>query len=369
MARARTLRGKLARWIFLSTALSLAVFGVAAWIVVSVHEQGEVLEGGVAEPPSEVRDEVLLAMAFATPVGLGLATLGALLLTRRALRPVDRIIEEAALMGATDLGRRLPVPADDGELRTLVTTLNGLLERVERGQASLALFAADASHELRTPLAVLASELEVALRRSRTTAEWETVARTSLDEVQRMSRLVSGLLALARAEVGVAQAGTPLELAVLLEQVVAGLQPAASAAGITLQLEVATSPGECALHGTTDALASAIGNVVGNALRYTPRGGRVVVRLARRGPELVLTVDDDGPGLAPDELERVFEPFARGAQGSRVDASAGAVPGVGLGLAITRRIVERHGGRVRAEPRVPAGARFVLTLPAAAVAS
>ncbi len=368
MARARTLRGKLARWIFLSTALSLAVFGVAAWIVVSLHEEGEVLEGGVAEPPSEVRDEVLLAMAFATPVGLGLATLGALLLTRRALRPVDRIIEEAALMGASDLGRRLPVPADDGELRTLVTTLNGLLERVERGQAGLALFAADASHELRTPLAVLASELEVALRRSRTPAEWEAVARTSLDEVQRLSRLVSGLLALARADV-VPQAGTALELGVLLEQVVAGQQPAASAAGVSLQLEVAAPPGACALRGSPEALASAIGNVVGNAIRYTPRGGRVLVTLARHGGELSITVADDGPGLAPEELERVFEPFARGVQGNRVDGSPGAVPGVGLGLAITRRIVERHGGQVRAEPRAPAGARFVLTLPAATTPS
>jgi len=359
----RTLRGRLTLWIVLSTALSLTIFAAVAYMVV-MYEEGREEDTLTAEAQSaDVLDEVLTAMAFAAPVGLALAAGGAFWMTRRALRPIDQVIGAAATISADKLDARLPVPRADGELRDLVGSLNGLLERIERGYASLSLFTADASHELRTPLTVIGNELEVALRRPRSVDEWQASARTSLDEVLRLGRLVDALLRMARTEAEPPGRGERVELAVLIEQVVAAHGAAAARAGVS----VASAPGETSASITADpdALRSAIANLVSNAIRYTPRGGSVTVALERRdATHVAILVDDTGPGVAADEREAIFVPFARGTQGKRADdASAG----LGLGLAIARRIATRLGGTLHAESRPGGGgARFVLALPGTA---
>jgi len=359
----RSLRGRLALWIGLSTAASLLVFAVVAYLASRAVETEQGEAGAEAESPAVSREEVMIAMAFAAPVGLILATAGALWLTRRALAPVDRVIEAAGSIGADRLDRRLPVPARDDELRDLVVALNGLLDRLEGGYAALDTFAADASHELRTPLAVIGSELEVALRRPRSAAEWETSARTSLDELRRLGRLVDALLRLARAGTGRPVADQSVDLVAVVAQVVAAQRGAAAAAEIALDDTLAAGP--AVISGDADAIDCAVGNLLGNAIRYTPRGGRVSVALAVAGGRASVEVADTGPGLDAGEVDSVFEPFTRGHQGRAADQRGDGPPGLGLGLTLARRIAERHGGRLTAGAGDGGGARFVLELPLA----
>jgi signal transduction histidine kinase len=357
----RTLRGRLAVWIGLSTLVSLVVFAVVAFMAALLVERAED-DPDDRETVADVRNEVLTAMAFAAPVGLALAAGGALWLTRRALLPVDQVIREAAAISADRLDRRLSVPDSEGELRELVVALNHLLERVERGHESLAAFAGDASHELRTPLAVIESELEVALRRPRTTLEWEASARTSLDELRRLARLVDALLRLSRQDAGPAAPAAPVDLGALVEDVIAGQAGAADRAGVTVAYYAAD--GELAVAADPDGLASAVGNLLANAIRYAPDGSEVDVALRRRDGRVTVRVDDRGPGLAPGEDAEVFAPFVRGQAGRAADAGD-APTGLGLGLAVARRAVERHGGTVTTAPRPGGGARFEIDLPLA----
>jgi signal transduction histidine kinase len=360
-SRRGTLRRRLALWIFLSTALSFVNFALIAYVVVLVEEQDEIESGEPEDIPGDARDEVLTALAFAAPVGLALATGGALWLTRRALAPVDRVIAAASEITTEDLDRRIPLEGATGELRALVDALNGLLARLERGYQGLSLFAADASHALRTPMAVIASELEVALRRTRTTAEWEASARTALEELRRLGKLVDALLLLTRSGAAPGRAQR-IDLAAFADEVVSSHQARAREAGVSLAGPVVDDAP--AVEAVPDALGSALSNLLANAIRYTPRGAAVALSLERRAPgRVALLVDDGGPGLAEGEVESVFTPFWRGAQGRARDAAGGEPVGLGLGLAIARRVVEQHGGRLTAENRTAGGARFTIELP------
>ncbi len=359
----RTLRSRLALWIALSTALSQLLFAAAAYAVILVTEADD-------HTPQAVRDEattqVLGALALATPIGLALAIGGALLLGRRALAPVDRMLHAATEISADRIDQRLPVPAQDGELRDLVLGLNSLLDRLEAGYVALASFTADVSHELRTPLAVIANELEVALRRSRSAVEWEGSARTSLDEIWRLGRLVDALLRLARSDTAAPPGLTAIDAEALVEEVVAGHASAASAAALTIDLEPRGAPDvPLMVRGEPDALASAIGNVIANAVRYTPAGGRIAVAIEQRDGRAAIIVDDSGPGIAPDEVGRIFAPFGRGSAGRARDARRDGPAGLGLGLPIAQRIAVRHGGQLWTERAPTGGARFVLELPLA----
>src|ERR1044071_2631838 len=180
----RSLRGRVALWMFIATSMSLAIFAIAAYVAIRVEESIERSDPDVAAEAS--RRQVLTPLAIAAPLGLALSTIGALWLSRRALAPVDRTIKAAREITVDNLDRRIDLPERDDELRALVVALNDLLDRVERGHRALAMFTADASHELRTPIAAIASELEVALRRPRSPDEWAQSARTALAELHRL---------------------------------------------------------------------------------------------------------------------------------------------------------------------------------------
>lgn len=301
--------------------------------------------------PSDVLHEVLLAMAFAAPLGLGLAVGGAAWITSRALRPLDDVIGAARTMTVADLGRRLPVPPGDDELARLVATLNQLFARLEHGRADLERFADDASHELRTPLSVVASELEIALRRPRSAGEWETTARTSLEEVRRLARLVHAMLRLARAEP--LHSVEPIELARLVDRAIASraVLPEASQPPVVERRPAAASW----VDGDAEALAVAVSNLLDNAVRHAAAGGRVVISLERKNGHILVHFDDSGPGVPPSRRDAIFAPYARG-DGAHRD-------GAGLGLAIARRIAERHDGTLTASDAPGGGARFTLSLP------
>ena len=232
--------------------------------------------------------------------------------------------------------------------------LNDVLERIETGVAAQRQFAADASHELRTPLAVMSTQLEVARRKPREAPHWERVADEVLAELKRTNQLVEKLIQLARSgDAGLHHA--PTDLRALAAAAVDRASALATSRGVAVEL----APGG-KVDGELDAEAIAIvlDNLLRNAIDHSPKGERIVVRV-EAGPKLL--VEDRGPGVPADQRERIFQPFARGTQ-RQADRAVGT--GVGLGLAISKRIVAGHHGSISVEDRDGGGARFVVTLPA-----
>lgn len=365
--RRGSLSASLGRWIGISTAFSLAVFAATAALVLQFAEAQEAEDEmrGTAEPVEpldEALAEVSTAMLVAAPLGLLLAVSGARWLARRAVARVVAVSDTATRMTVEHLGERLPVSPAGDELDTLAVALNGLFARIEDGVALQRQFAADASHELRSPLAVLSTTLEVARRRPRTSEEWEAVSDRALHEVQHMTRLVESLLQLARA--GTIPQTAPVAVQGLVDEVFSRLEAEATNAKVRLHAELA---GPIAVQVDHELVTVALGNIVANAIAHSPEGGTVRVEAITGTADVSIRVADQGPGVPPQERERIFHPLVRGAAATA--DRVGRRVGLGLGLAIARRVVEGHGGQILVEDGPGGGAVFSFCLPRAAAPS
>ena len=359
--RPRSLAQQLALWIALSTATSLMVFAAIAYVVAVGVEYSEPADE--QDPPDVINHEAQVtvgrAILIAGPVCLLLAVGGAVVFTRRTLRPLDEVVRAAALITPRELNRRLPVSAAY-EVQTVVVALNRLLERLEQGFTALGRFAGDASHELRTPLAVIGVELEVMLRSSHSREEWDAAARTCLQQIQHLTRLVDTLLQMARAEGTTNPAGAVADLQAVIDHVISTIGPRARERGVYLGGAPSGQADGAQIVADPDAVASALSNVVDNAVQYTPVGGEILVWWSPDGEgKLVVHVDDSGPGIPVEDEQRIFEPFTRGATAGE------ATSGFGLGLAIARNICERNDATIRVGRSPSGGARFSLAFPAA----
>ena len=273
---------------------------------------------------------VLLSSLVAALLAAALATV----LARRALRPLRRLSSGARAIERTgDASQRLPAPQARDELGTLAETLNAMLASLERAREAEQRFVGDASHELRTPLTALRGNIAYAARHG---ADPEVLAEIEADAA-RLGVLLDDLLALAREDAAAPVRGEPVDLAQLAHE--------AADAGTHVDAEPVMVLGE------RPALERAVGNLVRNARKHGPPGGRIEIAVERDGDRARISVADEGPGLGPDQAEHAFERFWRGP-----GASGG---GSGLGLAIVRAIAERHGGRVSVD-----GSRFTIELPA-----
>lgn len=331
--------------------MSLSLFAAIAFVVVIAEEYAEPEVDAPEVILNEARTQVGHSMLIAAPIGLCLAVAGAALSASRALRPLDHVIRTAARLTTRQLNERLPVPDQQDEVRDLVVTLNDLLARLETGFAALDQFAADASHELRTPLTVIATELEVMLQNPRSIPEWEKSARVCLDEARHLTQLIAVLLDMARLERNPSASTVGIPLRVVIERALNIVTPIAGARGVGLGSELGDEVDRIAF-GDGDALISAFVNVVDNAVRYTQRGGVVQISTEAASEEFVVVhVDDTGPGIEEGEQGRIFEPFERGRAGRNES-------GVGLGLAIARRICEHNGAMLSVARSSSGGARF-----------
>ena len=294
----------------------------------------------VAGTTAETRDTLASTRRLVLLVALVAAALGAALatvLTRRALRPLTRLSSGAREIGDTgDASQRLPTPAAADEVGELATTLNAMLASLERAREAERRFVGDASHELRTPLTALRGNVDYLARHGPD----PEVLRELEAGAARLSGLLDDLLALAREDAAAPVRGEPVDLAEIAR--------AAAAGEAAAEVEAEPAP----VLGERHALERAAGNLVRNARRHGPAGGRIAVTVEREGDRARLSVADEGPGLSAAEAAHAFERFWRG-PGARGEGS-------GLGLAIVRAIAERHGGGVRVE-----GSRFTLDLPAA----
>ena len=308
----------------------------------------------VARPLAELQQSVgLLRTALIVAYPLLLLVLAALAwrVVGAALRPVDALRAGAAAITGGDGGDRLPVPGPRDEIHRLALTLNDMLDRLAAARTRQRDFVADAAHELRSPLANMRTQLEVAQRLDGAGGtDWPAVADDLLLDTERLARLVDDLLLLARADAAVpAPRGEPVELAGLLAEVAARYRTAR--VPVSVRLDAA---GPQWTLGDPDAVTRMLTNLVDNAVRHARR--RVVLGLTPGG---LVTVTDDGPGIAAEERERVFDRFTR-----LDDARARDGGGAGLGLAIVRELARRHGGTVRLADAAP-GVRAELRLPAA----
>jgi signal transduction histidine kinase len=290
--------------------------------------------------------------------GTGLALLAGLMVARRAMAPIAELTASAREIQRTrDPSRHIPHPEADDEVAELARTLEGMLQALDaaRSETEATLvrqreFVADASHELRTPLTSVLANLE--LLAEQLDGERREAVESALRSSRRMRRLVADLLLLARADAGRELPRRPTDLARVLVGVAAELEPIAAARDHELSIDAAAP---AIVSGAHDELHRLALNLVENALRHTPPGTQVRAAVSAADGEVLLTVEDDGPGIPAQLRARLFERFVRGG-----GESGG---GSGLGLAIVRAVATSHGGSVTVEAPQQGGARFVVRLP------
>jgi heavy metal sensor kinase len=289
---------------------------------------------------------------FFAPAALLLSVLGGYALAVAALRPVEAMRRRAEAISASTPNRRLPVPPARDEIAALAVTLNEMLTRLQAALEHERQFVADASHELRTPLALLRAELDLALRRPRSSRELHAAVASAAEETDRLIRLAEDLLLIARSDQGgVPVRPEPVPLGRLLEEVRDRFSGRAARLGRDVTV---TGSGSTMVEADPARIEQAIGNLVENALVHGE--GPVTISSQRRNGVVEVHVVDEGPGLPPSFLDHAFDRF------SRPDASRTA-PGTGLGLAIVAAIAKAHGGQAHAQNDPGGGADVWFTLP------
>lgn len=304
--------------------------------------------------------DLLRSMLLIAPVILLGAVVVGHWLAGTSLRPVQGIMDEVeAISDGRSLHRRLAVPMSGDEMARLALTVNGMLARLEQSFASLHRFTADASHELKTPLMVLRAGVERALVHPGVPGEILQSLDETLAQINQMSEMVENLLTLARADEGRAPlAVEESDLRDLVADVAETAGMLGESAGITVTSDIPRHAVRLAVdrHRIREMLL----NLVTNAIKYTPQGGAVALRLAEEEDAVILAVRDTGIGVAPGDLPHIFERFWR-ADPAR--SRTGDRPGTGLGLAITKWIAEAHGGTITVQSRPGRGSVFVVRLP------
>jgi two-component system OmpR family sensor kinase len=324
------------------------------WRVYTLKEGGLTIQVATTSA-SRARRFANIAPWLLIPLGVLVVVLGLLIraAVTRALAPLEQVRGEIGQRGVLRL-HALDSRGMPDEVAPLVDTLNNLLVRLDQAMVGQRSFIADAAHELRTPLTAVKLQAQIA-RRAETSEERDAALAQLSQGVDRAAHLVDQLLGIARLEPEARQtAFTPVALDVLIKRAVADFSAQAEANDIDLGV------GACpalSLSGQAESLRMMLDNLIDNALRYTPGGGRVDVELGDGGGKVILTVRDTGPGIPASERERVFERFQR---------LAGAdIPGSGLGLAIVKQVVAMHGGEIRLDDAPEGGLLVEIRLPLA----
>ena len=320
----------------------------------------------VAALPSDAADlapQLLLGTMLALlPIALLVSAGVAWLIAGRAFRPVEQLINDVeAITDGRSLHRRLPADHGNDELSRLSATLNAMLARLENSFGALRRFTADASHELKTPLSVMRVDVERAMHPGTSSTDRAVALEEALQETARMADLVDSLLTLARADEGRFDLHRE---PVALEPLVRDVYETATILGEDSGIEIAIPQiDQGTVLGDPNRLRQLFLNLVTNAIKYTPRGGRVEIGLARRPhDEIAFSVRDTGIGISANDLPHIFERFWRA---DRVRSRASERGGFGLGLSIAQWIVQAHGGSLTAQSRLGRGSIFTVALPLA----
>jgi two-component system, OmpR family, sensor kinase len=308
-----------------------------------------------------------LFLALGVVGGTALAALAGIAIAGRAMRPIATLTNTARSIATTrDPSYRIPEPERDDEVGELARTLDQMLRELDAARSETEQmmqlqreFVADASHELRTPLTSILANLELLQERLAAepgTEDEQDAVGSALRSSKRMSRLVSDLLLLARADAGRTGVRHEVDLAKVASAALAEVRPVADGHRLTISEE-----GPVPVQANEDELHRLAVNLLDNGLRHTPDGSEIKVAVERRNGDAVLEVSDDGPGIPAGMESQIFSRFVRGSGPADVAGDSGT----GLGLAIVKAVATSHGGDVEAGPSPTGGARFTVTLPTA----
>jgi two-component system, OmpR family, sensor kinase len=320
-----------------------------------------IASGAVATRASTIPREYTLDALLIVPMIIIAAGIGAFLFLGRTQRQLGEITTEvAAITDGRSLHRRLALSEDTTDFDDLVTTLNAMIGRLETSFGALRRFTADASHELKTPLAVLRADVERAMHENSSQTERMVALEEALQEVRRMTDLVESLLTLARADEGRFDIHRePVELLPLIQEVYETALILGEAQGVAVNMPFTA---DVTVMADRTRLRQLFLNLVTNAIKYTPAGGKVELGLGRHPDNVTFAVRDTGIGISAADFPHVFERFWRA---DRVRSRMSERGGFGLGLAISQWIAQAHGGTLTASSRLGRGSLFTVTLPIA----
>lgn len=306
------------------------------------------------EPVQAHLRRLILGLGLLFPVVVGVFGLLGHWLVGVVLTPLHEMATRAQQITAEHLDERLPVANPASELGQLAQAFNQTLARLESSFQQLQRFTDDASHELRTPLTVLRSVGEVGLAGTRSPSEYQEIIASMLEETGRLTRVVDVLLTIARSERRGGVHPERVDLAALATDVAGQLAVLAEERSQRLTVE---APCQVPVRGDSALLHQAVVNLVDNAIKFGPPGGRIRVAVQERRPDGCIEVSDEGPGIPEADRERVFERFFR------VQGHSQRERGVGLGLALVRSVAAAHGGRVELQANNPTGSTFRILIP------
>jgi two-component system, OmpR family, sensor kinase len=318
-----------------------------------------VVAGSSLEPTDEELEALRWILAYVVPIALAVAGFGGWFLAHRSLSPVVAMAERARKIGVEDLSLRLPVANPHDELGRLAATFNELLARLEASLNLQRQFMADASHELRTPVTTTRTAATVALQQPhRDEGDYREALQIIEQQAARLSRVVEDMFTLARADAGnYPVRRDAMYLDEVIEEVVRAGRVVASTKDVRIELDHIPS---AAWTGDEDLIRRLVGNLLDNAIRHSPRGAAVSIRLEHAATGFTIAVSDTGPGIAPEMQPHIFERFFRV---DRSRARGRKDGGAGLGLALARWIARAHGGEVSLTQSSDAGSTFTVHLP------
>lgn len=313
------------------------------------------LEDGVdVTPIRNSTRQFLTSLLILVPIVLVLSVAGGYWLVGRALEPITQLSEGLAAIQPKHLDARLQPPPIHDEVARLTEAINALLARLESASIAERRFASDAAHELRTPLATLRTGLEVAISRPRSAAENRAALETSLSEVIAMCKMADDLLMLARLDRETTLNSTVFDLSEIAGEVAANIEPVAHERQLQFRVDLARG---ALVRGNPPDLRRVVINLLDNAFKFAPGGGKVDLSVARNGSSVTMRVTDNGPGIPAADLPLVFERFYR--------SKSARAEGSGLGLSLCKEVVRHHNGQITVVNLPRGGCEAVVTLPAA----
>jgi len=318
-------------------------------------------------------NKLFLILIITVPLALMVAILGGQFLAHQALKPVDHITQTARIITSQNLSQRIIPPKVKDEISRLIETFNEMITRLDQSFRQIKQFSSDASHELKTPLTILKGEVEVTLRKERTSQEYQQTLKSNLEEINRMSQIVEDLLLLSKADTGEIRLNKEdINLTGILNEVVA--QMGMIAKSKRLHLSPSNHHQDIHIFGDALRIRELFINLIENGIKYTEEGGSIHITLKKENERFIknqsdraeeekggfakIIVSDTGIGIAREDQERIFNRFFR------VDkARSREEGGSGLGLSICKWIVEAHQGEIRVESELGKGSSFIVKLP------